>query len=328
MKDENQAVATTDTGLAVLDAARAGLADLRATWNPARVDAWCAMVLGRPGRVVLTGMGKSGLVAQKIAATLASTGCPSLFLHPAEALHGDLGMVTPEDSVLALSNSGESEELVRLLPSLLRLGIPLAAITSRSESSLGQAAEWVFAYRLPEGEGCPLDLAPMASTTLQLIWGDLLAASLMARRGFTRDHFALNHPAGSLGAKLMKVEALMHHEWPRVSPEAPLTRILRAMTEGHLGMTTVMEGAQLQGVITDGDIRRALEAAEREGRNPLDLLADRIMTRTPTTIEAGALALEAAGEMEARKITFLVVLREGRPCGVLHIHDLLAAKVL
>lgn len=328
MKDENQGTGALEAGNAVLDAARAALGDLRETWEVAKVEDWCRMVLARPGRVVLTGMGKSGLVAQKITATLASTGCPSFFLHPAEALHGDLGMVTREDSVLALSNSGESEEVVRLLPSLLRLGIPLAALTARPDSSLGQAAHWTFAYRLLQGEGCPLDLAPMASTTLQLVWGDLLAATLMARRGFTRDHFALNHPAGSLGAKLMKVNALMHASWPTIEADASLTEILKAMTEGRLGMTSVMAGSELVGVITDGDIRRALEAAEREGRNPLSLRADQILTRKPSTIDDQALALEAAGEMEARKITFLMVLREGRPCGVIHIHDLLAAKVL
>ncbi|NTW87475.1 MAG: KpsF/GutQ family sugar-phosphate isomerase, partial [Holophagaceae bacterium] len=271
---------------------------------------------------------KSGLVAQKIAATLASTGCPSFFLHPAEALHGDLGMVTAQDSVLALSNSGESEEVVRLLPSLLRLGIPLAAITARPESSLGQAAEWTFAYRLSEGEGCPLELAPMASTTLQLIWGDLLAGCLMSRRGFTKDHFALNHPAGSLGVKLLKVKALMHPDWPWVPPGASLTEVLRAMTGGRLGMTTVMTDAALLGVVTDGDIRRALERAERESTNPLQLTATEIMTRNPVTLDGEALALEAAGLMEARKITFLVVTRAGLPAGVLHIHDLLEAKVL
>lgn len=329
VKDENEvSVTTPEAGRAVLEAAQHALADLLGSWNPAQVDDWCRMVLARSGRVVLTGMGKSGLVAQKIAATLASTGCPSFFLHPAEALHGDLGMVTREDAVVALSNSGESEELVRLLPSLLRLGVPLAAITGRTDSSLGQAADWTFSYRLPEGEGCPLDLAPMASTTLQLVWGDLLSAALMARRGFTREHFALNHPAGSLGAKLLKVKSLMHTSWPSVAPSAPLTRVLGAMTAGRLGMTSVMEAEGLSGVITDGDIRRALEAAERTGRNPLDLTADQMMTREPASIEEEALALEAAGDMEARKITFLMVLREGRPCGVLHIHDLLAAKVL
>src|SRR6185437_5500215 len=175
------------------------------------------------GRLVLTGMGKSGLIAQKIAATFASTGTPSFFLHPAEALHGDLGMVTPEDAVLALSNSGESEEVVRILPSLLRLGVPIAALTSKPESSLGRAARWTFLYGLPEGEGCPLDLAPMASTTLQLIWGDLLAATLMERRGFSKEGFALNHPAGSLGAKLLKVNVLMHSDYPRLPPGAPTT---------------------------------------------------------------------------------------------------------
>lgn len=273
-------------------------------------------------------MGKSGLVAQKVSATLASTGCPSFFLHPAEALHGDLGMVTAEDSILGLSNSGESEELVRLLPSLVRLGIPLAAITAKPESSLGQAAQWTFSYQLPQGEGCPLDLAPMASTTLQLIWGDLLAASLMAKRGFTRDHFAMNHPAGSLGAKLMKVKGLMHTEWPIVEPSSALTVVLKAMTNGRLGMTSVMEGAKLLGVVTDGDLRRALESAERAGQNPLGLRAEQIMTREPAQIPGEALAVEAAGFMESRKITFLMVEEEGSTTGVIHIHDLLASKVL
>ena len=328
MKDENHGAGALQVGNAVLDAARGALGELRETWDASKVDDWARMVMGRTGRVVLTGMGKSGLVAQKIAATLASTGCPSFFLHPAEALHGDLGMVTSEDSILALSNSGESEEVVRLLPSLLRLGIPLAAITSRPESSLGQAAGWTFNYRLPQGEGCPLDLAPMASTTLQLVWGDLLASSLMARRGFTRDLFALNHPAGSLGAKLLKVNSLMHDKWPSVPPAASLMEVLKTMTQGRLGMTGVMEGTALVGVITDGDIRRALERAEREGSNPLELFASQIMSRNPATIEENTLALEAAGAMEVRKITFLIVTRKGTPCGVVHIHDLLAAKVL
>ena len=325
MKDEIQALAAAQT---VMEAARSALEELHASWNREAVDTWCGMVLGRSGRVVLTGMGKSGLVAQKVAATLASTGCPSLYMHPAEALHGDLGMVTEADSILALSNSGETEEVVRLLPSLIRLGIPLAAITAKAESSLGQAAGWRFLYRLPQGEGCPLDLAPMASTTLQLVWGDLLAASLMDRRGFTRDHFALYHPAGSLGAKLMKVNTLMHLEWPRVEPDSPFMTFLATMTRGRLGMTSVMEGDRLLGVITDGDVRRGLEAAEREGRNPLTLRADQVMSRNPVRIQDDALAIEAAGEMESRKITFLMVEREGRPCGLLHIHDLLAAKVL
>lgn len=328
MKDENHVARTVDAGNAVLEATREGISQLRESWDPAAVEAWIQMVLGRSGRVVLTGMGKSGLVAQKIAATLASTGCPSFFLHPAEALHGDLGMVTVEDSILALSNSGESEEIVRLLPSLLRLGIPIAAITARPDSSLGQAAQWTFSYGLPQGEGCPLELAPMASTTLQLVWGDLLAACLMDRRGFTRDLFALNHPGGSLGAKLLKVKTLMHETWPRVQIGAPLTEILKTMTEGRLGMTSVMDGASLLGVITDGDLRRALASAEQKALNPLSLTAAQIMTANPASISEDALALEAAGDMEARKITFLMVTREELAVGVLHIHDLLASKVL
>jgi arabinose-5-phosphate isomerase len=168
----------------------------------------------------------------------------------------------------------------------------------------------------------------MASTTLQMVWGDLLAGSLMARRGFTRDLFALNHPAGSIGARLMKIKALMHESWPRVSTGASLTEVLKAMTEGHLGMTTVMKGPELAGVITDGDIRRALEKAEREGGNPLGLSAAQIMTLCPATIDEDALALDAAGRMETRKITFLIATRQGLPCGIIHIHDLLASKVL
>lgn len=286
-------------------------------------------MVGLKGRLVLTGMGKSGLIAQKISATFASTGTPSFFLHPAEALHGDLGMVTPEDAVLALSNSGESEEVVRILPSLLRLGVPLAALTSKPDSSLGRAAHWTFLYRMPEGEGCPLDLAPMASTTLQLIWGDLLAATLMERRGFSREGFALNHPAGSLGVKLLKVESLMHMAWPRLSPDAPTTEVLDAITAGHLGMATVEQDGELLGVISDGDIRRAFKAAEVQAQNPLRLTAADFMSRNPITITAETLALEAASQMEGRKVTFLVVTGQGGvPVGVLHIHDLLSHKVL
>ena len=328
MKDENQATVALTVGNAVLDAALGGLGDLRETWAAAQVETWVGMVLGRSGRVVLTGMGKSGLVAQKIAATMASTGCPSFFLHPAEALHGDLGMVTSEDSILALSNSGESEELVKLLPSLLRMGLPLAAITSKHESSLAQAADWVFGYALPHGEGCPLDLAPMASTTLQMVWGDLLAGCLMERRGFTRDLFALNHPAGSLGAKLSKVKVLMHRQWPHVEASASLTQVLKAMTGGRLGMTSVMDGETLVGVVTDGDIRRGLERAERDRTNPLALTAVQLMTKSPATIDEETLAIEAAGLMETRKITFLIATLQGVPTGVIHIHDLLGAKVL
>jgi arabinose-5-phosphate isomerase len=315
-------------GGGVLDAAHAAIRALREGWDADLVQEWCAVMLGRKGRVVLTGMGKSGLVAQKISATLASTGSPSFFLHPAEALHGDLGMVTQEDAVIALSNSGESEEIVRLLPSLLRLGVPLAAITSKPDSSLGRAAKWCFTYGLPNGEGCPLDLAPMASTTLQLVWGDLLAATLMEARGFTREGFALNHPAGALGAKLMKVGDIMHREWPRVGHSDGLVRVLQAMTQGRMGMTTVMDGDRLAGVVTDGDIRRGLEKAQSTGKNPLELKAADLMSSKPITVTEHTLALEAANLMETRKITFLIVGEGTKPSGILHIHDLLSTKVL
>ena len=328
MKDENQDFAWHDAGNTLLTAVGEALAGLKQSWEMGDLHSWLEMVIRRGGRVVLTGMGKSGLIAQKISATLSSTGCPSFFLHPAEALHGDLGMVTPEDSLVALSNSGESEEVVRLIPSLVRLGIPIAAITSRPESTLAKAAAWRFIYHLPSGEGCPLDLAPMASTTMQLVWGDLLASALMTRRGFSKELFALNHPGGTLGAKLLKVGSLMRKEWPAVSASDGLTLILKTMGDGRLGMTGVMQGETLVGVITDGDLRRALEAAEKAGTNPLSLVANQIMTSHPIFISEDALAVVAATRMEERKITFLMVERLGLPCGVIHIHDLLHAKVL
>jgi arabinose-5-phosphate isomerase len=315
-------------GGALLKAVRSALDRLEADLDCAPIEAWSERMLGLRGRVVLSGMGKSGLVAQKIAATFASTGCPSFFLHPAEAIHGDLGMVTREDSVLLLSNSGESEEILRLLPSLMRMEVPLAAITSRPGSTLGKAVRWCFTYSLPEGEGCPLELAPMASTTLQLIWGDLLAAHQMVKRGFTPEHFAQNHPGGSIGAKLLRTMDLMHSSWPRVQTDTGLVELLQVMSDGKLGMATVMRGPGMAGVVSDGDLRRALQHAQKAGGNPLDLRAGDIMTANPITLEGETWAVEAAGLMEARKITFLVVVEQGQPVGILHIHDLLKAKVL
>jgi arabinose-5-phosphate isomerase len=312
----------------VLSSTRLAIEALEGSWDEALVRSWTEQVIASPGRLVLSGMGKSGLVAQKIAATLASTGCPSFFLHPADALHGDLGMVTGQDTVLILSNSGESEEIVRLLPSLVRLGVPLGAITARPESRLGQAARWCFSYTLPEGEGCPLNFAPMASTTLQLVWGDLLAAYHMVQSRFTLEHFAVFHPAGNLGARLLKVSDLMHTGFPRVSAGADLITALGVMTEGKLGMTTVMAGEQLLGVISDGDIRRALERAQAAGTNPLTLRASDLMSRHPITITPATLAVEAAHLMETRKITFILAATGATPMGILHIHDLLAAKVI
>ena len=312
----------------VLEATRAAIAALESTWDEELVRSWTGHVTRSKGRLVLSGMGKSGLVAQKISATLASTGCPSFYLHPADALHGDLGMVMAEDTVLILSNSGESEEILRLLPSLVRLGVKIGAITANRDSRLGQAADWCFTYALPAGEGCPLNFAPMASTTLQLVWGDLLAAYHMVDSGFTLEHFAQFHPAGNLGARLLKVRDLMHAEFPRVTPDASLVEALAAMTRGKLGMTTVMEGETLAGVISDGDIRRALQGAQQMRSNPLDLTARHIMTAHPVCVGPDSLAVETARSMEARKITFVVVKEGSRPCGIIHIHDLFGAKVI
>jgi arabinose-5-phosphate isomerase len=312
----------------VLEATRLAILALEETWDEAMVKAWTRHIVASKGRLVLSGMGKSGLVAQKISATLASTGCPSFYLHPADALHGDLGMVMAEDTVLILSNSGESEEIVRLLSSLIRMGVRIGAITGRPDSRLGQAADWCFTYPLPEGEGCPLNFAPMASTTLQLVWGDLLAAYHMVESGFTLEAFAQFHPAGNIGARLLKLKDLMHTDYPQVSPTASLVEALAAMTQGKLGMTTVMEGATLVGIISDGDIRRALQGAERMRSNPLSLTARHIMTPNPVCASADTFAVEAARSMEARKITFIVVKEGSSPCGVVHIHDLFAAKVI
>ncbi len=301
------------------------LQDLQGTWDHAQVEGWCTMSLKRSGRVILSGMGKSGLVAQKIAATLASTGCPSLFLHPAEALHGDLGMVTREDSLLILSNSGETEEVLRLLPNLLRLGVPIASITSNPTSSLARASNWCFNYGLPSGEGCPLNYAPMASTTLQLIWGDLLAAYRMAATGFTTEGFASLHPAGNLGSKFLKAKDLMHAQVPVVAPDTSLLEVLEVMNRGRLGMAAVVHGSRLRGVISDGDLRRGLSRNETQ---PLSLLAQDLMTEAPRQVAPETLAIEAARIMEASKITFLVVMEAGSVQGILHIHDLLEAKVI
>jgi arabinose-5-phosphate isomerase len=312
----------------VLTATRRAMEALEATWDPLLVEAWTDHIGSTRGRVVLTGVGKSGLIAQKISATMASTGCPSFYVHPTDALHGDLGMITAQDSVLILSNSGETEEIIKLLPSLIRLGVGLAAITARRDSRLGQAATWCFSYDLPEGEGCPLNFAPMASTTLQLVWGDLLAAFLMVKTGFTLERFAQLHPAGNIGARLLKTSDLMHTDFPKVSSSATLVDALGSMTVGRLGMTTVLEGDRLLGIISDGDIRRALERAQLTGVNPLDLKAAEIMTPKPVSVDVRTLAVEAARILEARKITFLLVQDGDRPVGILHIHDLLGAKVI
>jgi arabinose-5-phosphate isomerase len=312
----------------VLESTQSAIEALNRDWNEAVVASWTQHIIQRKGRLVLSGMGKSGLVAQKISATMSSTGCPSFYLHPADALHGDLGMMVAGDTALILSNSGESEEIVRLLPSLIRMDISIAAITSRPDSSLGKSANWCFTYTMPKGEGCPLNFAPMTSTTLQLVWGDLLAAYHMVESRFTIEKFSRFHPAGNIGANLLKAEALMHAEFPKVQSNMALIDVLMIMTQGKLGMTTVVDDCNFLGVISDGDIRRALQKAQVVGNNPLTLTAKDLMTTNPICIDSSTYAVETARIMEDNKITFLVVKHCERLCGVLHIHDLFAAKAI
>lgn len=273
------------------------------------------------GRVVTTGMGKSGIIAHKLAATLSSTGTPSIFLHPAEALHGDLGMVQSNDVVLALSRTGETEELVRLLQAIRRIGARIISITGVPGSTLGQASDVTLGCHVAE-EACPMNLAPTASTTAALALGDAIAMALSRRKGFRAEQFANLHPGGQLGKKLMRVEALMQtgSAMPSVSPAAPMMDVLQEMTRKRLGMTCVVDDSgRLVGIVTDGDIRRQMTA----GSNPLTQTAGDIMTRTPVTIDRHVLAVEALRLMEERKITSVVVIGGDRVVeGVVHLHDL------
>lgn len=310
----------------LLEATRLAIELLENKWDESVVSAWTRHIIQSKGRLVLSGMGKSGIIAQKISATMASTGCPSFYLHPADALHGDLGMVMADDTALILSNSGESEEIVKLIPNLTRLGISIGAITAKPNSSLGKAANWCFTYKMPKGEGCPFNFAPMASTTLQLVWGDLLATYHMLESGFTLERFTQFHPGGSIGANLLKTKDLMHTEFPKVAPNSTLVDALIVMTQGKLGMTTVMDdNNNFLGVISDGDVRRALQ----KSNNPLVLTAGDIMTINPVCIQPTTFAIEAAKKMESNKITFVIVKNNNdKPCGVIHIHDLFGAKVI
>lgn len=289
----------------------------------------CRAMLACRGRVVCTGMGKSGHVARKIAATLASTGTPAFYMHPGEAAHGDLGMVTDADVVLALSYSGESDELLLLLPALKRQGNAVIAMTGREHSTLAQEADVHLDVGVPV-EACPLKLAPTSSTTASLAMGDALAVALLEARGFTADDFARSHPAGALGRRLLlHITDVMHvgDDVPKVGPDASISEALMEMSRKRLGMTAVVDGDdRLLGLYTDGDLRRSLDDEH------VDLRATRIdavMTRTPRTIGADALAVEAAQLMEAHKINALLVLDDAhRVVGALNVHDLLRARVV
>ncbi len=274
------------------------------------------------GRVVVTGMGKSGLIGEKISATFSSTGTPSFFLHPAEALHGDLGRLVRNDVLVALSYSGETEELLRLLDTVKRLAIPLIALTGNPSSTLAQASDVVIDVGIRE-EACPLGLAPTASTTAMLAMGDALAMALLEKRGFKEEDYAALHPAGGLGVKLKRVENVMHtgDQVPRVRPRTPMPDVIYEMSKKGLGHTAVVDdGNRLVGIISDGDLRRFLQS---EGSKALGLTAADCMTPRPATIGRKELATRALNQMEARKITSLLVVDAGGKLeGVVHIHDL------
>lgn len=289
-----------------------------------------SLLAGATGRVVVTGMGKSGHVARKIAATLASTGTPALYVHPAEASHGDLGMIVPGDAVLALSNSGETPELADLVAHARRFGLPLVAITGRADSALARAAD-VTLLLPPAPEACPMGLAPTTSTTMQLALGDALAVALLTRRGFSAADFRIFHPGGKLGAKLSRVRDLMHggEEMPLAPPDLRMDAALVAMTAKRFGCLGIVENGRLIGIITDGDLRRALEPGRAAPQSSLlSRTTGEVMTRSPRSIGPDALAAEALRMMNERSITALFVVDEaGAPVGILHVHDLLRAGV-
>ncbi len=288
----------------------------------------CEAILACRGRVVVMGMGKSGHVGRKIAATLASTGTPALFVHPGEASHGDLGMVASGDVVLAISNSGESDELAAILPAIKRLGVTLVAMTGRADSSLAQHADLALDSAVEE-EACPLNLAPTASTTAQMALGDALAVALLDARGFREEDFARSHPGGSLGRKLlMHVHDLMRSgdDVPRVGPDTSFTEMLREMTGKGLGFTAIVRpDGQVQGIFTDGDLRRLIE----RGADLRALRAVDVMHPSPKLVRADALAVDAADVMEQHRITSVLVIdAQGLLVGALNSNDLMRAKVI
>ena len=290
----------------------------------ARVLEAVALVMSRAGRLIVTGMGKSGHVGRKIAATLASTGTPAYFVHPAEASHGDLGMIGREDAVLALSWSGEAPELADIIAYTRRFDVPLIAITSRPESALGSAADLLLA--LPRmAEACPNGLAPTTSTTMQLALGDALAMCLLEARGFSPKDFREFHPGGKLGARLKRARDLMHgpDELPLVGRGATLGEAIVEMTSRRFGVAGVVEQGRLVGVLTDGDLRRAFQRGLAMERPVLEA-----MTATPRTAAPEDLAADLLGLMNEKRITSLFVVEAGRPVGILHLHDLLRAGIL
>jgi arabinose-5-phosphate isomerase len=292
-----------------------------------RFEAAVGLLLDCSGRVIVTGMGKSGIICRKIAATLTSTGTPAFFLHPAEAIHGDLGVIQGSDVVVALSYSGETEELLRLLETIQRLGARLIAITGSVGSTLGKAADVALDCRVSE-EACPMNLVPTASTTAALAIGDALAMTLSVAKGFRQEDFANLHPGGKLGKRLMRVEQLMHGgaQLPAVGLAAPMRDVIYEMSKKGLGMTCVVDDERrLVGIITDGDLRRHMS----EPSSIVDRIAADVMTRNPVTVQRTLLAAQALNILEQRKITSLVVVSpEGVAEGVIHLHDLWRTELI
>ena len=315
------------TGRDVLRLEAAAVAALEERLDADFVGA-CELLLNCSGRIVVSGMGKSGIIAKKIAATLASTGSPALFLHPAEGSHGDLGMLTRQDCLLALSNSGETTELLAILPVVKRLAVPLLAMTGNPQSTLARTAA-VHLNCSVAREACPLNLAPTASTTASLAMGDALAMAILQARGFSADDFALSHPGGSLGKRLLlRVQDVMHrgNAIPRVGLETPLQDAILEISSKGLGMTAVVDAEdRVVGIFTDGDLRRAFAQRQNLWEQPMAALAH----AQPATIAAGALAAEALALMEQQRIGALLVTDSGaRLIGALNMHDLLRAGIV
>ncbi|HEF2527498.1 TPA: SIS domain-containing protein [Campylobacter jejuni] len=276
------------------------------------------LMLNTKGRCIVSGMGKSGHIGAKIAATLASTGTPSFFIHPGEALHGDLGMLTPEDVLIAISNSGETEEILKIIPAIKKRKIPLIVMCGKKNSTLVKQGD-IFLNIAVEKEACPLQLAPMSSTTATLVMGDALAAALMKARNFKPDDFALFHPGGSLGRKLLtKVKDLMvSSNLPIVHPDTEFNNLVNVMTSGKLGLCVVLENEKLVGIITDGDLRRALKTSDKPR---FDFKAKEIMSEKPKTIEASAMASEAEELMLKHKIKEIVVTQDEKIVGIIQLY--------
>lgn len=316
-----------ETALKVFEIESQAILELRGRIDAA-FDRAVEILMTCQGRVVVTGMGKSGIIGQKISATLSSTGTPSLFLHPVEAIHGDLGRIVKGDVVVAVSYSGDTDELLALVPSIKRMGVPLVGLTGKPRSALAGAADAHLDVSIRQ-EACPLGLAPTASTTAALAMGDALAMCLLERRGFTVDDFAVLHPGGRLGKKLLRVEDVMHtgDAIPRVLPSTPIKDVLFEMTRKRLGLTTVVdESDRLRGILSDGDLRRQLQ---KHGNTLLDRSAAECMTAEPVVIGRRELATRALDVMEARKITSLLVVDAGGTLeGVLHLHDLWETEMI